>query len=68
VGLRAKMYSLWTPEDSKFSFEKANGIQKNIWLKKVRHKHFLNVLFLRSNHVINTVEVNVLGLSGFDTF
>ena len=79
VGLRAKMYSLWTPGAASKSFKKAKGIQKHYVKKHVRHEQFLDVLrnttrsthakfrvFRSTNHVINTVEMNKLCLCVFD--
>ena len=79
VGLRAKMYSLWTPREEKKSFKKAKGIQKNYVKKKVRHHQYLDVLrnvkkkttakfnmFRSTNHVLQTIEMTKLCLCAFD--
>jgi len=79
VGLRAKMYSLHVPGDTRKSFEKAKGIQKHYVKKEVNHKQFVDVLrrdrkdtpakfrnFKSTNHVVNTLEINKLCLSAYD--
>ena len=79
VGLRAKMYSLYVPENPKKSFKKVKGVQKHYARKKVQHENFLEVLrnvgfdtkckfrsFRSMNHVVNTVEISKLCLCAFD--
>jgi len=76
VGLRAKMYSLSSGNESK---KKVKGIKKNYVKKNVRHESFLNVLqntssitqakfwmFKSTNHILNTVEMTKVCLSAFD--
>ena len=78
VGLRPKMYSLKCGDDTKCQ-KKIKGIKKSYVKSRVRHESFLKVLrnstkmttarfrtFRSTNHVVNTVEMTKLCLSGFD--
>ena len=77
VGLRAKMYSLKCGDNT--CQKKAKGIKKNYVKNTIRHESFLKVLrnstktttarfrtFRSTNHVVNTIEMTKLCLSGFD--
>jgi len=78
VELRAKMYSLLVPQNSKECKIRAKGTKKSYVKKKVRHDQFLNVLktliptpstfrsFQSVNHVLRTVEINKTCLNAFD--
>jgi len=79
VGLRAKMYSLYVPNDTKKCQKKAKGIQKHYVKTRVQHKHFVDVLqrvkthtmctfrgFRSTNHVLQTIEMTKLCLTAFD--
>jgi len=76
VGLRAKMYSLYVPnEQSKI---RAKGIKKSYIKKHVHHQQFLDILqtkqitksqfqtFRSKNHTVQTVEINKTCLNAFD--
>ena len=79
IGLRAKMYSLFVPNNTKKCQRKVKGVQKHYVKKNVRHENFLEVLrrtkshttckfhcFRSTNHIINTVEMSKVCLSAFD--
>ena len=78
VGLRAKMYSLFVPQNPKECKIRAKGIKKSYVKKKVRHDQFLIVLetlkptlstfrsFQFTNHVLRPVEINKTCLIAFD--
>ena len=75
-GLRSKMYSYLKENDNYCC--KAKGIKKNVVKKEIKHKNYLEILqnktinrykmnTIRSkNHIINTCEVNKIGLSCYD--
>jgi len=75
VGLRAKMYSLDVPHNSKI---RAKGIKKSHIKKHVRHQQFVHVLnslkptsstfrtFRSTNHVLRTLEITKTCLNAFD--
>ena len=74
-GLRSKMY--YIKENDKYCC-KAKGIKKNVVAKEIKHNNYLEILqnktrnrykmnTIRSkNHILNTYEVNKIGLSCFD--
>jgi len=78
VGLRAKMYSLDVPNQTKQSKIRVKGVKKSYVKKHVRHQQFLDVLktkkrtqsrfrtFQSKNHTVQTVEINKTCLGGFD--
>ena len=79
VGLRAKMYSLYVPENPKKCHKKGKGIKKHYVKNKLSHNQFVDVLrnvipkttatfrvFRSTNHVLNTVEMTKLCLCAFD--
>ena len=75
-GLRSKMYS-YIKENDKYCC-KAKGIKKNVVAKEIKHNNYLEILqgktknlykmnMIRSKkHIINTYEVNKIGLSCYD--
>ena len=75
-GLRSKMYS-YIKENDKYCC-KAKGIKKNVVAKEIKHYNYLEILqnktrnrykmnTIRSkNHILNTCEVNKIGLSCYD--
>ena len=75
-GLRSKMYS-YIKENDKYCC-KAKGIKKNVVAKEIKHNNYLEILqgktknrykmnMIRSkNHILNTCEVNKIGLSCYD--
>ena len=75
-GLRSKMYS-YIKENDKYCC-KAKGIKKNVVTKEIKHNNYLEILQRKSknlykmnmirskNHILNTCEVNKIGLSCYD--
>ena len=75
-GLRSKMYS-YIKENGKY-YCKVKRIKKNVVAKEIKHKNYLDTLFCKSknlqkmnmirskNHILNTFEVNKIGLSCYD--
>ena len=73
IGLRSKMYSLWTPtsDDPAHTFTKAKGVPKSYVKKHVRHEQYLHVLknwnnttckfrtFKSTHHEITTREMKI---------
>ena len=80
VGLRSKMYSLWTPtsDDDRHTYTKAKGVPKSYVKKHVRHQQYLHVLnswsttkckfrgFRSARHEITTREMSKTCLSAID--
>ena len=74
-GLRSKMYS-YIKENEKYCC-KAKGIKTNVVAKEIKHNNYVEILFnksrnlykmnrIRSEKLINTYEVNKIGLSYYD--
>jgi len=79
VGLKPKMYSLWTPGTPSKCYKKVKGVPKKLCKKHLRHQNFLQILnnaktkcickfrtFRSEKHVVNTIELSKTCLSGFD--
>jgi len=78
VGLKAKMYSLFVPQNPKESKIRAMGIKKSCVKFQFLTDQFLTVLkmlkptpstfrcFRSTNHVLRTVEINKTCLNAFD--
>ena len=74
-GLKSKMYS-YIKENEKYCC-KAKGIKKNVVAKEIKDNNYVEILFnksrnlykmnrIRSEKLINTYEVNKMGLSYYD--